>query len=88
MLNDINKVLHQDRPDLFEEENVPVGCAVPLWIAARGGNPEMIKLLVAQGADPMVPDGRRRLAIDGAREESHEDIVEDLATSLVRSPKL
>lgn len=87
-LNDINKVLHRDRPDLFEEENLIIGCTTPLRVAARRGNLAMVKLLVAHGADPMVSDGKGRLAIDGAREEAHEDVFEYLATSSARSPKL
>ena len=86
-LNDINKVLHQDRPDLFEKENLIVGCTTPLRVAARRGNLGMVRLLVAHGADPMVPDGKRRLDIGGARDETCKDVVDYLATSSVASLK-
>lgn len=75
---DINKLQHQDRLSLFEEENLIIGCKTPLHLAAGKGKLEVVKLLVAHGADPVMKDGKGRLAIEEAQESHHTDVVDYL----------
>ena len=75
----INQLKYQDQKALFEDENLIIGCGTPLHEAARGGRLDVAKLLVAQGANPLIQDGKGRLAVEVARKLHHSQIVEYLA---------
>ena len=85
---DINKLHHQDRPDLFREHNLIIGCKAPLHEAADSGKLDVVKFLVANGADARKPDGKGRLPIEQARKAHHDDVVQYLAPISVHQPKL
>ena len=85
---DINKLLHEDRPGLFNEENFVIGCEAPLHVAARTGKLDVVKFLVAHGADTRKPDGKGRLPIDRARKADQNDVVQYLAPISVHQPRL
>jgi len=78
-LSNINKLKYQDCPGPYEEENLIIGCGTPLHGAVDSGRLDVVKLLVAWGADPLVQDGKGRLAIEWAQKMSHNDIVEYLS---------
>ena len=84
----IDKLLHQDRPGLFREENLIIGCNVPLHVASRTGDLDVVKFLVAHGADARKPDGKGQLPIQHARESHHDDVVQYLTPISVYQPKL
>ncbi|KAL8787408.1 MAG: hypothetical protein Q9195_007783 [Heterodermia aff. obscurata] len=85
---DINKILYEDHPGLFADENLIFGCDAPLHVAARTGKLDVVKFLIAHGADARKSDGKGRLAIDRARKEHHDDVVQYLAPISVHPPKL
>ena len=77
--SDINKLEHKNRPDLRENTNWVVGCRNPLHHAVMEGRLDVVKVLVeGWGADPEVPDGKGRQAIDLARGSRHDDVAEYL----------
>ena len=79
-LGNINQLKYQDRLDLFEEENLIVGCGTPLHEAARTGKQDIVKFLVAYGADPLIRDGKGLLAIDCALQAGQDVVAEYLAS--------
>ncbi|KAL8894504.1 MAG: hypothetical protein Q9207_008489 [Kuettlingeria erythrocarpa] len=81
----INQLKYQDRLDLFEEENLIVGCGTPLHEAARLGKQDVVELLVARGADPLIRDGKGLLAIDLAFQAGQGEVVEYLNSLSCRS---
>ncbi|CAF9914260.1 MAG: hypothetical protein HETSPECPRED_001934 [Heterodermia speciosa] len=85
---DINTLEYADRPYLFDLQNLIIGCDAPLHVAARTGRLDVVKFLVAHGADTRKPDGKGRLPIDRARKEHHDDVVQYLAPISVHQPKL
>ena len=72
----INELKYQSRQDLFESEGLIVGCGTPLHEAAKSGRLDVVKLLVAQGADPLVRDSKGRLVVEAA--QGHDHVVEYL----------
>lgn len=78
-LRNINQLKYQDRMGLFEVENLIIDCETPLHEAARGGRLDVVKLLVAQGANPLIQDGKGRLAVELAHKTCHSQVVEYLA---------
>ena len=82
----INQLKYRDRPDLFEEENLIVGCGTPLLHeAARLGKQDVVKFLVARGTDPPIPDDKGLLALDCALQAGHSEVVEHLTSVSSRS---
>ncbi|KAL8648564.1 MAG: hypothetical protein Q9210_004917 [Variospora velana] len=76
----INQLKHQDRLDLFEEENLIVGCGTPLHEAARLGKQDVVEFLVARGANALIRDGKGLLAIDWALQAGQGEVVEYLTS--------
>ncbi len=81
----------QSGVDVDERIPPPGGGATPLWLAARGPDPEAMRLLVAAGANPMVTteDGVTLLmsaaGIDyrqGPREKLETQVLEAVALAL------
>ncbi|MEE2635616.1 MAG: ankyrin repeat domain-containing protein [Acidobacteriota bacterium] len=77
--------------DADEQIPPPGGGATPLWLAARGPDPEAMRLLIAAGADPMVEtdDGATLLmsaaGIDyrqGPREKLEPQVLEAVTLAL------
>jgi len=77
--------------DTNEQIPPPGGGATPLWLAARGPDPEAMRLLIAAGADPMVKtdDGATLLisaaGIDyrqGPREKLEAQVLEAVTLTL------
>ncbi len=50
------------------------GCTSPLHAAAKNGHFEVVKLLLAHGADPLLQDVSGKTAIDAARGAGNEDV--------------
>ena len=74
-LININQLKYQDRPSAFDEENLIIGCGTPLHGAADKGLLNVVKLLLNKGADPLILDGKGRLAIDLAQISHHNNVV-------------
>ena len=79
-LGNINQLKYHDRPDLFEEENLIVGCGTPLHEAAKTGKQDIVKFLMAYGADPLIRDGKGLLAIDCALQAGQDAVAKYLAS--------
>jgi len=61
--------------------NLMDGRTSPLHQAARGGNAEVVRLLLDAGADPMLRDGEGKTARELAAREGHAVVVAMLAES-------
>ena len=71
----INHVMYQDRLDCYDQLMF-FGIGTPLHEAAEQGKLDMVELLLARGADPLIRDARRKLAIDRARRAGQDAVVE------------
>ncbi len=81
--NQLNKIKYYDCPSLYEEENLIVGCGTPLHEAATSGRLDIVRSLVARGADTLMHDRKGRLPIDLARTACHTGVVDFLASLLL-----
>lgn len=63
---DVRRLEFEDRPEAAEQADWVLGRETPLHTAARTGHLDAVKLLVAWGADPAIPDSKGRLPIDAA----------------------
>ncbi|KAL9123454.1 MAG: hypothetical protein Q9217_007103 [Psora testacea] len=79
-LSKINNLKYHDRPRLAEEENWVIGAKTPVHWAAMTGKLDVVKYLVLRGADPMIPDGKGRLAIDDAQTTGFDHVVKYLSS--------
>ncbi|KAL8727129.1 MAG: hypothetical protein Q9166_006262 [cf. Caloplaca sp. 2 TL-2023] len=88
---DLKRLQYHDRPGPAMQADWVLGRQTPLHGAARNGDLDVVKLFVAWGADPTMPDSKGRLAIDEARKQirmkenrvidttsDHEGIIEYL----------
>lgn len=73
----INNVMYQNRLDCYELQK-SFGIGTPLHEAAEKGKLDMIKILLAKGADPLIEDVRGELAIERARGAGYIEVVEYL----------
>jgi ankyrin repeat protein len=81
----INKVMYQDSRDEYLQ-NMYSGIGTPLQLAASKGLLDLVKLLVEQGADPLIKDPRGKIAIDRAVYGGHTDVVEFLHPLSILDP--
>ena len=70
----INNVMYQERLDCYDQLKY-FGIGTPLHEAAQDGKLDMVKLLLAEGADPLIRDARGRLAIERARRAGRDAVV-------------
>ncbi|KAI4206287.1 MAG: hypothetical protein LQ346_001183 [Caloplaca aetnensis] len=90
---DLKRLQYHDRPEAAMQADWFLGRQTPLHGAARNGDLDVVKLFVAWGADPTMPDSKGRLAIDEARKQmrmkesgiigttgDHEGLIEYLAS--------
>ena len=84
----INKLHWEDDPRLFAEQNIFIANQTPLHGAAMDGSLEVVRLLVAWGANPLTPDGKGKLAVEVAKDHGHDLVVSYLAPLSASSPKL
>lgn len=73
----INNVMYQNRLDCYDQLKY-FGIGTPLHEAAEEGKLDMVKLLLARGADPLITDARGKLAIERARSAGQSAVVEQL----------
>ena len=66
-------------------QNLFIGCGNPLHSAASHGLLDTVRILLEYGADPMIPDGKGRLASDLARGNNHVEVAELLETKSSRA---
>ena len=66
--------------------NIPGGRGTPLHEAARGGHPEIIKLLLAAWADPRIKDPEGKTPADIAKEKGHAAALELLQQRVHPNP--
>ncbi|KAL8901462.1 MAG: hypothetical protein Q9207_005199 [Kuettlingeria erythrocarpa] len=67
--SDLTKLMYHDRPEAARQADWVLGRQTPLHAAAREGKLDIIKLFIAWGADPTIPDSKGRLAIDEAKKQ-------------------
>jgi hypothetical protein len=73
----LNKIMYQDyRWQYLFHMNFGIG--TPLHLAARRGSLDLVQLLVAKGADPLIKDPRSEIALDCAQSGGHEHVVDFL----------
>ncbi|KAL8756237.1 MAG: hypothetical protein Q9199_003059 [Rusavskia elegans] len=84
-LPDLNKLEYHDNPILASERNHYSVCTAPIHVAASKGHLDVVQLLIARSADPVLQNAKGQLAIDLAREKDHDDIVEYLSQLTTRT---
>ncbi|KAI4246287.1 MAG: hypothetical protein L6R40_001955 [Gallowayella cf. fulva] len=84
-LADINKLEYHDNPILASERNHYFVCNAPIHVAASDGDLEVLQLLVSRGADPLLPNAKGQLAIELARQEARQEIVDFLSQFKART---
>ena len=73
----ISNVMYQDRLDCYDQFKY-FGIGTPLHEAAEEGKLDVVELLLAHGADPLVRDAKGDLAIDRARRAGQSAVVKQL----------
>ena len=73
----INDVMYQNHPESYRQMQ-DFGIGTPLHEAAEEGKLDMVELLIAHGADPMIRDPKGELAIDKARRAGQSEVVQQL----------
>ncbi|KAL9124008.1 MAG: hypothetical protein Q9217_006618 [Psora testacea] len=73
----INKVMYQDRLDCYDQFKY-FGIGTPLHEAAEDGKIDIVELLLAEGADPLIKDAKGELAIERARRAGRSAVVKQL----------
>ena len=82
----LNNLMYHDCTQLAWERDTIIGCDTPLHAACRDGRLDIVKVFLANGADPTIRsaptmlDSQGQLPIDKARKGGHTDVVELLAT--------
>ena len=74
-----------DKKFLSEMQNLFIGCCNPLHAAASQGYLDAVRILLEYGADPMIADGKGRLASDLARGENHIEVAHFLDSQCARA---
>ncbi len=72
-----NDVMYQDRLDCYDQFKY-FGIGTPLHEAGEEGKSDIVELLLAEGADPLVRDAKGDLAIDRARRAGQSAVVKQL----------
>lgn len=73
----INDITYQQRVEHYLMQ-MNFGLGTPLHKAAKSGRLDVVKHLVTRGADPLIPDARRKTALDIAEWYEHSEVVEYL----------
>lgn len=73
----INNVMYQSHLSSYMMMKA-FGLGTPLHKAADIGRLDIVKHLIERGADPLIPDARRKLAIELAEGSGHHKVVEYL----------
>lgn len=73
----IGNVMYQNRVDMYLMR-MAFGLGIPLHKATQIGRLDVVKHLIRRGADPLIPDARRQIALKLAEQNGHEDIVKYL----------
>ncbi len=69
--------MYQDPLDCYDQLKY-FGLCTPLLAAAEEGKSDIVELLLAEGADPLVRDAKGDLAIDRARRAGQSAVVKQL----------
>lgn len=98
---DLNRLQYHDRPGPAMQADWVLGRQTPLHGAAYNGDLDVVKLFVAWGANPTMPDSKGRLVIDIARKQTrmkengaigttrdHEGVIEYLTSLSMRTDPL
>ena len=70
----INDLMYQNRLDCYDQYT-DFGIGTPLHEAAEEGKQDIVELLLAEGADPLIMDANGELAIDRAQRAGHSAVV-------------
>ncbi|KAL9101751.1 MAG: hypothetical protein Q9163_003027 [Psora crenata] len=81
----LNNLKYHDQPRLANEENWVIGAKTPVHYAAMTGKLDVVKYLIMRGANPTIPDGKGRRAIDEAQSAGFSDVVEYLSSLSARA---
>ena len=73
----INNVMYQDHLDCYDQFKY-FDIDTPLHEAVEEGKSDIVELLLAEGADPLVRDAKGDLAINRARRAGQSAVVKQL----------
>ena len=74
----IHDIICQTRPYHMYALEMHIGAGTPLHTAAERGRLDVVKRLIKRGADPLIPDARRKTALERAEKSGHNDVAEYL----------
>ncbi len=69
--------MYQNRLDCYDQFKY-FGIGTPLHEAAEQGKQDVVELLLAEGADPLIKDAKGELAIERAQRAGHSAVVKQL----------
>lgn len=81
----INDLMYQNRLDCYEQLKY-FGIGTPLHEAAEQGKQDVVELLLAEGADPLIKDAKGELAIERAQRAGRSAVVKQLLPLSSPSP--
>jgi ankyrin repeat protein len=73
----INDIMYQNRVEIYLMR-MAFGLGTPLHKAAELGKLDIVKHLIKKGADPLIPDARRQIALELAQSNGHHQVVDYL----------
>ena len=83
---DLNNVDFSKKPDMYLLQNGMYSCktCVPAYTIKADGTPQAVKLLLDQGADPLLKNQQGLTAIDFAHRAGRQDAA-DLISAAIRA---
>lgn len=85
---DINTIQYHNHKFSYGHWNLYMALGTPLHSAAEEGRIEVVKFLLALGADPKLPDSWGFLPIDKAKDKNHIKVVDLLKSYSYSRPEV
>lgn len=70
----VNDIMYQHRVGMYLMR-MAFGLGTPLHKSAELGRLDVVKHLIKKGADPLIPDARRQIALELAESNGHHQVV-------------